>query len=115
MSFHEFNSLTGRLKQSTQLQSLNPLPPRPLQSSEIPVMIYDSIKTKPLKVATPTENYSTLPPRMAALYKKYQADMTKPVYRMGGKKDRILYGISIIGVTIGFVMNIYYLNKGAKK
>ncbi|XP_076629218.1 uncharacterized protein LOC143345727 [Colletes latitarsis] len=115
MSFHEFNPLTGRLKQSTQPQSLSPLPPRSLQSSEIPVMIYDSVKTKPLKVANSTGNYSTLPPKMAALYKKYQADLSKPVYNMGGKMDKILFGVTSLAATACFVMNIYYLSKGAKK
>ncbi|KZC14669.1 PREDICTED: uncharacterized protein LOC107192784 [Dufourea novaeangliae] len=110
MSFHEFNPFTGRLKQSTQSQPLYPLSPQPLQSTELPVMMYDTIKTKPVKVASSTVgNYSTLPPKLAELYKKYQADLSKPSYTLGGRKDKVLYAISVVGVIAGFATNMYYL------
>ena len=115
MSFHEFNQFTGRLKQSTQTQALHPLSPRPLQTTEPPVMIYDSIKTKPVGVSPVQASYSTLSPKMAALMKKYQADLTKPSYMLGGKKDKVLMAITVALTGSLFVANMYYLFQTEKK
>lgn len=47
--------------------------PRPLQSTEPPVMIYDTVKTKPATTKVVAKaSYSTLSPKLAKLYKKYQ-------------------------------------------
>ena len=115
MSFHEFNQFTGRLKQSTQTQALHPVSPRPLQTTEPPVMIYDSIKTKPVGTSPAQASYSTLSPKMAALYKKYQADLTKPSYMLGGKKDKLLMAATVAMCGALFVTNVFYLFQTEKK
>ncbi|XP_076297749.1 uncharacterized protein LOC143217391 [Lasioglossum baleicum] len=109
MPFHEFNQVTGRLKQSANTQPLYPVSPRPLQSTEVDIM-YDSVRTKPVKVQSPLRaGLSTLSPKLAELFRKYQADLEKPVYTLGGKKDRVLYAITIVGLTVGFTLNMYGL------
>ncbi|XP_076673468.1 uncharacterized protein LOC143371765 [Andrena cerasifolii] len=114
MSFHEFNQFTGRLKQSTQTQALHPVSPRPLQATE-PIMIYDSIKTKPVGTSPAQASYSTLSPRMAALYKKYQADLTKPSYMLGGKRDKVLMAVTVALTGALALSNMYYVIKTEKK
>ncbi|XP_076239374.1 cytochrome c oxidase subunit 7A2-like, mitochondrial [Calliopsis andreniformis] len=109
MSFHEFNPFSGRLRRSTQSQSLSPVLPRPLQSAEVPVMIYDTIKTKPVGAKSTQGNYSTLSPKMAELYKKYQADLSKPSYLLAGKRDKIMYAITIALTVATTLANSYYL------
>nr|XP_033338070.1 uncharacterized protein LOC117227163 [Megalopta genalis] len=111
MSFHEFNPFTGRLKQSTKVQPLYPVNPRPLQSIEIDIM-YDSIKTKPVKTTAPgTAGYSTLDPKLAKLYRKYQANLETYSYTLGGRKDRILVAATVLLTVTGFAANVYNLIK----
>ncbi|XP_053978238.1 cytochrome c oxidase subunit 7A1, mitochondrial [Hylaeus volcanicus] len=116
MSVHEFNPFTGRLKQSTSTRPLYPLSPRPLQSAEPPVIMYDTILTKPVKVESPRSGkFSTLPPKLAELQKKYQADMSKPVYLMGGMKDKILFRFTVVATAVAFATNMYYILRGPQQ
>ncbi|CAK9794807.1 hypothetical protein ANTQUA_LOCUS87 [Anthophora quadrimaculata] len=107
MSFHQFNSTTGRLKQSTQLQALSPLLPRPLQKVDLPKMVYDTVKTKPVKTSPPAKSYSTLCPKIAKLQKEMQADLTKPVYLIRGTPDKILFGLTCV-LLLGSCINTAY-------
>ncbi|XP_017878785.1 uncharacterized protein LOC108624181 [Ceratina calcarata] len=116
MSFHQFNPLTGRLRQSSQLQSLYPLSPRPLEKSE-QIMMYDTNKTKP--VTTPQQGAkrfaSTVDATVAKFQKAYQVDPSKPTYLLRGKSDRLLLGINTAICVTSFVINMYYMNVLRKK
>ncbi|CAL1677910.1 unnamed protein product [Lasius platythorax] len=108
MPFYQFNSFTGRLKPSANFQPLYPL------RSE-PVMIYDTIKTKPLTV-TPKSGYCTdkpptLDPKMWAKYKHFQAALDKPVYLAGGRKDKILFGITVAYLGICTLQSLVFVAK----
>ncbi|XP_012062726.1 PREDICTED: uncharacterized protein LOC105626025 isoform X2 [Atta cephalotes] len=105
MPFYQYNSFTGKLKPSTNFQPLYPISPLPLQKSE-PVIIYDSIKTKPLTV-TPKSGYCTDKPvtldsKLWAKYKHYGVILKKdiPIYLAGGRRDKIMFGA--IATYIGF-------------
>ncbi|XP_076655403.1 uncharacterized protein LOC143360449 [Halictus rubicundus] len=102
MPFHEFNQVTGRLKQSANTQPLYPVSPRPVQSTEVDMM-FDSVKTKPVKVRSPiTAGLSTLSPKLAEVFRKYQIDLERPVYIIAGRKDKLLYALTVAGLTAGF-------------
>ncbi|XP_077276275.1 uncharacterized protein LOC143905041 isoform X1 [Temnothorax americanus] len=114
MPFYQFNSFTGRLKPSTNLQPLYPISPLPLQKSE-PVVIYDSIKTKPV-TATPKASYCTdkpptLDPKLWAKYKHFQAALDKPVYLAGGKKDKILFAFTVAYVGVCTLQSLVFIAK----
>ncbi|KAK2579527.1 hypothetical protein KPH14_010830 [Odynerus spinipes] len=96
MSFHEFNPFTGRLKESTHFQPFYPLKPSALQKSEPPAMIWDTINTKPVAVKSQTAGFaSSVDPKILEKFKHFQKDIHKPVYLMGGTKDKILFGITL--------------------
>ncbi|XP_018368819.1 PREDICTED: uncharacterized protein LOC108764910 isoform X3 [Trachymyrmex cornetzi] len=100
MPFYQYNSFTGKLKPSTNFQPLYPI------KSE-PVIIYDSIKTKPLTV-TPKSGYctggkpATLDTKLWTKYKHYGEALKKdiPVYLSGGRRDRVMFGA--IAAYVGF-------------
>ncbi|XP_078036586.1 uncharacterized protein LOC144469804 [Augochlora pura] len=111
MSFHEFNPFTGRLKQSTKIQPLNPLKPYPLQNREVEIM-YDSIKTKPVRTVAPgTAGYSTVNTKLLKLFKQYQTNLETASYTLGGRKDKIMIAASVILTVGGFGVNIFQLFK----
>ncbi|XP_071864519.1 uncharacterized protein [Bombus fervidus] len=115
MSFHQFNAFTGRLKQSTQLQALYPLSPRPLEKIEPIKMMFDSVKTKPSTVLSGKQNYCTVPAKIKKLQQEWQADLTKPTYLLRGGSDKmIVVGLSAF-IAIGFISNMYYLLQLKKK
>nr|XP_003706162.1 PREDICTED: uncharacterized protein LOC100882819 [Megachile rotundata] len=114
MSFYRFNSFTGRLTQVSQNQALNPLAPNKLQTTEVPSLIYDSIKTKPVQTAV-RRHKSTLHPRMEQLYKKFQEDMTKPSYLLRGTSDLIIFRICVALTTISLGFSAYYFIELKKK
>ncbi|KAK0089654.1 hypothetical protein PV325_006077 [Microctonus aethiopoides] len=96
MPSYEFNQFTGRLKNSLHIQPLYPIKPVPLPKTESPKMIWDTIKTKAVKTdVQQTSGYSTISPKVLAKMKHFQADMTKPVFLMGGTPDKILFGVTI--------------------
>ncbi|XP_032665964.1 uncharacterized protein LOC116841748 isoform X2 [Odontomachus brunneus] len=108
MPFYQFNSFTGSLKPSTNFQ-----PFFPIKTER--VMIYDTVKTKPA-VVTSTAGYCTnkprtLDPKMWAKYKHFQANLDKPVYLMGGKKDKILFGFTVAYVGLCTMQSFYFLIK----
>ncbi|XP_011175365.1 uncharacterized protein LOC105207538 [Solenopsis invicta] len=114
MRFYQFNSFTGRLKPSTSFQPLYPISPLPLQKTE-PVMIYDSIKTKPVTV-TPAASYCTekprtLDPKMWAKFKHYAATIDKPVYLAGGKKDKMLFLFTVGYVGVCTLQSLVFIAK----
>ncbi|KAG7213366.1 hypothetical protein KM043_002661 [Ampulex compressa] len=115
MPFHQFNQLTGRLKESTQLNPFSPIPPVPLQSSEPPKMFFDTVKTKPVQTETATAHKSTLPLKMEKMYKFFQADVHRPVYRYCGKKDSILFGITATLVFASFARSLKFIVDEANK
>ncbi|GAB1863251.1 Cytochrome c oxidase subunit 7A-related protein, mitochondrial [Camponotus japonicus] len=115
MPFYQYNSFTGRIKPSANFQPLYPLSPVPLQRTEPPVMIYDTIKTKPVTV-TPKSGYSTdkptsLDPKLYQKFKLFQANMDNPVYLAGGKKDKILFGITVAYIGICTVQSLVFAAK----
>ncbi|XP_018406936.1 PREDICTED: uncharacterized protein LOC108783016 isoform X2 [Cyphomyrmex costatus] len=107
MPFYQYNSFTGKLKPSTNFQPLYPI------KSE-PVVIYDSIKTKPVTI-TPKAGYCTdkpptLNPKLWAKYKHYGEALQKdiPVYIAGGKSDKIIFGL--VCATVGIcTLNSFYV------
>ncbi|XP_011878475.1 PREDICTED: uncharacterized protein LOC105567859 isoform X2 [Vollenhovia emeryi] len=108
MPFYQYNSFTGRLKPSGNLQPLYPI------KSE-PVMIYDSIKTKPVTV-TPKASYCTdkpptLDPKLWSKYKHFQAAIEKPVYLAGGKKDKMLFAFTVAYVSVCTVQSLVFVAK----
>ncbi|XP_043802176.1 uncharacterized protein LOC122719951 [Apis laboriosa] len=112
MSFHQFSAFTGRLKQSTQLQALYPLSPKPLEKIEAPKMMFDSIKTKIASTSNSiSRNHSTIPEKMKKLQQEWQADLSKPTFLLRGTSDLIIYRLTIATTLIGFVVNLYYLNE----
>ncbi|XP_076174266.1 uncharacterized protein LOC143150110 [Ptiloglossa arizonensis] len=115
MSFHEFNPVTSRLKESTRPQPLYPVSPRPLKNIENPVMFYDSIKTKPVKTMLNRQaEYSTLSPRMATLYKKFQRDLTIPSYLLAGTRDVIIIRSLWVGTMASFAYSMCKLYEISK-
>ncbi|XP_050449998.1 uncharacterized protein LOC126850751 isoform X1 [Cataglyphis hispanica] len=115
MPFYQYNSFTGRIKPSTSFQPLYPLSPIPLQRTEPPVIIYDTIKTKPVSV-TPKSGYCTdkpptLDPKMWAKYKHFQAVIDKPVYLAGGKKDKILFGVTVAYLGLCTLQSLVFIAK----
>lgn len=114
--------------------------PLPLQKME-PVMIYDSIKTKPLTVTSKagycTDKPPTLDPKLWAKYKHFQvsvhndqfqlqyyvdflyiisclqAAIDKPVYLAGGKGDKILLGITVALCALGTLQSFVFIAKEA--
>ncbi|XP_008551005.1 uncharacterized protein LOC103573625 [Microplitis demolitor] len=106
MVLREFNRLAGRLQASAKLHPLYPIKPVPLSKADSPKIIYDSIKTKAVTVdqVVGTASYSTLPPRLVAKMKKYQADVTKPVFLINGTPDKILFGTTVFLTFIGLGM-----------
>ncbi|XP_012271154.1 uncharacterized protein LOC105694777 [Orussus abietinus] len=112
MPFNEFNSLTGRLKESTKLQPLYPISPIRADKVEPPVIMFDSIRTKPVKTITSqqvAEYSSKIDPKMAANFKKFQ-DWTKPVYLLGGTRDKVFFGINLVLTGIGLCFSVRTLN-----
>ncbi|KAF7992785.1 hypothetical protein HCN44_005129 [Aphidius gifuensis] len=107
MPSHQFDKFTGRLKNSTNFQPLSPIAPVPLQQAEPPKMIWDSIKTKPATILSGPQaaNMSTCCPRVLANQKKFQPPnyMEKEVWKMGGRKDKVLFGITCALMLYGFV------------
>ncbi len=107
MPCDQFKSFTGRLKESSQLQPLYPISTNPLNKLNPPKMIWDSIKTKPLKTtSTSSAAFSTLDPKLIAKYKKFQTNLEKPVYLMGGTPDKILFGITCALVAAGVIQSL---------
>ncbi|XP_011252145.1 uncharacterized protein LOC105248832 isoform X2 [Camponotus floridanus] len=109
MPFYQYNSFTGRIKPSANFQPLYPL------RTEPPVMIYDTIKTKPLTVI-PKSGYSTdkpasLNPKMLQKFKFFQTSIDKPVYLAGGKKDKILFGFTVAYVGICTLQSLVFVAK----
>ncbi|XP_003426168.1 uncharacterized protein LOC100115623 isoform X2 [Nasonia vitripennis] len=79
----------------------------PLNKLNPPNMIWDSIKTKTLKTtSTSSAAFSTLDPKLIAKYKKFQANLEKPVYLMGGTPDKILFGITCVLVAAGVIKSL---------
>ncbi|XP_003689911.1 uncharacterized protein LOC100870212 [Apis florea] len=111
MSFHRFSAFTGRLKQSTQLQALYPLSPKPLEKIEAPKMMFDSIKTKVASTSNFSRHHSTIPPKMKKLQQEWQADLSKPTFLLRGTSDLILYRFTIVTTVLGFIINLYYINE----
>ncbi|PBC31196.1 Cytochrome c oxidase subunit [Apis cerana cerana] len=110
MSFHQFNAFTGRLKQSTQLQALYPLSPKPLEKIETPKMMFDSIKTKIASTSSSLSRHqSTIPPKMKKLQQEWQVDLSKPSFLLRGTSDLIIYRVTVATTLLGFVM-IYKIN-----
>ncbi|XP_012535270.1 uncharacterized protein LOC105836052 [Monomorium pharaonis] len=114
MPFFQFNSFTGRLKPSTSFQPLYPISPRSLPEGQ-PVMIYDTIKTKPVRV-TPKASYctdkpSTLDPKLWAKFKHFQAALDKPVYLAGGKKDKMLFAFTVAYVGVCTLQSLVFIAK----
>ncbi|XP_012222344.1 uncharacterized protein COX7AL2 [Linepithema humile] len=114
MPFYKYNSFTGSIKPSTNFQPLYPISPRSLQKSE-PVIIYDTIKTKPLTI-TPKSGYCTdkprtLDPKLWAKFKHYQAIIDKPVYLAGGKKDKLLFGFTVAYVGLCTLQSVVFIAK----
>ncbi|XP_018311067.1 uncharacterized protein [Mycetomoellerius zeteki] len=110
MPFYQYNSFTGKLKPSTNFQPLYPI------KSE-PVIIYDSIKTKPLTV-TPKSGYCTNKPLTldTTVWKKYKLfgealrkDM--PIHVSGGRKDKLLYGFIATYVGLCTLNSFYFIAK----
>lgn len=99
MPFHQFNSFTGRLKESSRLDPFYPISPAPLDKAE-QIMIYDSVKITPVKAgaATQAAGYSTLPTKFAEAFKRFQVDIHSPIFVMGGPKDKALYMATAIAV-----------------
>ncbi|KAI4489042.1 hypothetical protein M0804_004540 [Polistes exclamans] len=96
MTYYEFNPFTGRLKESTRFQPYYPLKPSALNTAE-QKLIWDIMTTKPAEVkSSASVGSSTVDPKLLAKYKFFQKDIHKPVYLMGGAKDRILFGITIV-------------------
>ncbi|XP_057336743.1 uncharacterized protein LOC130675211 [Microplitis mediator] len=105
MVLREFNRLAGKLQASAKLHPLYPIKPMPLSKADSPKIIYDSIKTKPVTVdRVATASYSTVPPRLLAKMKKYQADVTKPVFLINGTPDKIFFGITVALTVVGLGM-----------
>ncbi|XP_014468312.1 PREDICTED: uncharacterized protein LOC106741134 isoform X2 [Dinoponera quadriceps] len=104
MSFHKFNPFTGRLKPATNFQ-----PFYPLKTEQM--MIYDTIKTKPATITAKadycTDKPRTLDPKMWAKYKHFQSDLKKPVYLMGGRKDKVLFGITVALIAVSTAQSLY--------
>ncbi|XP_015184745.1 PREDICTED: uncharacterized protein LOC107070764 [Polistes dominula] len=97
MTYYEFNPFTGRLKESTRFQPYYPLKPSALSKVE-QTLIWDTMKTKPAEVksaASVSSSSSSVDPKLLEKYKFFQRDIHKPVYLMGGTKDKILFGITI--------------------
>ncbi|XP_058810183.1 uncharacterized protein LOC131675272 [Phymastichus coffea] len=118
MPFYQFNSSTGRLKKSAYLQPLYPTSTHPLNKKELLEMIWDSIKTKPLRTISPSSmGFSTLNPKMLAKYKKFQVNVEKPVYLMGGSPDKILFTTTCILVVAGVAqcLKLFYDMANPKK
>ncbi|XP_043502011.1 uncharacterized protein LOC122524033 [Polistes fuscatus] len=95
MTYYEFNPFTGRLKESTRFQPYYPLKPSALNTAE-QKLIWDTMATKPAEVK-PSASVSTssVDSKLLQNYKFFQRDIHKPVYLMGGTKDRVLLGITI--------------------
>ncbi|XP_018356438.1 PREDICTED: uncharacterized protein LOC108756837 isoform X1 [Trachymyrmex septentrionalis] len=118
MPFYQYNSFTGKLKPSTNFQPLYPISPLPLQKSE-PVIIYDSINTKPLTV-TPKSGYctdkpATLSPKMWAKYKYFGKTLQKdiPVYLSTGRRDKIIFGAIVTSIGFCTLNSIYFAVKNS--
>ncbi|XP_014229469.1 uncharacterized protein LOC106654213 [Trichogramma pretiosum] len=103
MPHYKYSSLAGRLLPSqTHLQPLHPTSLLPVDKADPPKMIWDSIKTKTLKTAPlSAASFSTLDPKLLAKYKKFQANVEKPVFLMGGPPDKILFGATCAIVVVG--------------
>ncbi|XP_011702134.1 PREDICTED: uncharacterized protein LOC105458491 [Wasmannia auropunctata] len=114
MPFYQYNSFTGKLKPSVNFQPLYPLSPLPLQKGD-PVIIFDTVKTKPVMV-TPKASYCTdkpptLDPKMWAKYKHFQAVIDKPVYLAGGKKDKALFLFTAAYVGVCTLQSLVFIAK----
>ncbi|XP_011340872.1 uncharacterized protein LOC105281377 isoform X2 [Ooceraea biroi] len=109
MRFYQFNAFTGRLKQSTKFQPLYPVKAEP-------VMIYDTIKTKPVTI-TPALNYctdkkpATLSPKMWAEYKYFASVIDKPVYLAKGAKDKFWFRFTVAYVGLCTLQSFYFIAK----
>ncbi|XP_011144701.1 uncharacterized protein LOC105186306 isoform X2 [Harpegnathos saltator] len=108
MPFYQFNPFTGGLKSSTSFQPLYPLKTER-------VMIYDTIKTKPVAVTAKagycTDKPRTLDPKMWTKFKHFQAHIDKPVYLLGGKKDKLLFGFTVLYVAVCTAQSAVFLIK----
>ncbi|XP_051156019.1 uncharacterized protein LOC127278363 [Leptopilina boulardi] len=119
MPFFKFSHLTGRLTENNRLIPLNPIKPIPLESAEIPVIKYDTIKTQAVKSAPATgtqktnSEYGRLHPKNHALMKTLQADLEAPVFLARGAPDKILFGITFALVVGGVLESLRFLVRKA--
>ncbi|XP_033231053.1 uncharacterized protein LOC117182120 [Belonocnema kinseyi] len=128
MPFHQFSHFTGRLRQSNQLLPLYPIPPVPLQSSEPPQMMFETIKTKPVQAAAAGSAGSAgsaasklndfgphVSPKNREFMRKLQSDLEAPVFLAKGLPDKILFGITVALVTVGMIESIRFIYLRATK
>ncbi|XP_017798218.1 PREDICTED: uncharacterized protein LOC108579245 isoform X2 [Habropoda laboriosa] len=78
--------------------------PRPLEKN-LPQMMYDTIKTKPVATASSTQHYSTVSPKILKLRQEMQADMTKPVFLIRGTRDKVCFGVTVALAAVCTVLN----------
>ncbi|XP_072753408.1 uncharacterized protein [Anoplolepis gracilipes] len=113
MPFYQYNSFTGSIKPSTNFQPLFPLSSIPLHKVQ-QIIVHDP-NTKLVNV-TPKSGYCTdkpptLDPKMWAKFKHFGAAIDKPVYLAGGKKDKILFGITVAYVGVCTLQSLVFVMK----
>ncbi|XP_047359118.1 uncharacterized protein LOC124952781 [Vespa velutina] len=114
MTHNEFNPFTGRLKKSTRFQPLYPLNPSILNTSEQKI-IWDTMMTKPAEVKSQGVGQTTIDPKLLEKYSFFQKDLNKPVYRLAGGRDKILYGVTLAIMSVALVDAGTFLYELAKK
>ncbi|XP_043271016.1 uncharacterized protein [Venturia canescens] len=118
MPSYQFNHFTGRLRESTHFQPLYPISATPLHSADPPKMIYDTIKTKPATAGSARSWSSTvqegkLPEKMLKTMVAYQKDVEAPIFLIKGTPDKIMFGMSCVGLAITMGMAFEFLLRRA--
>ncbi|KAI4501539.1 hypothetical protein M0802_003416 [Mischocyttarus mexicanus] len=125
MTYYEFNPFTGRLKESTKFQPYYPLKPSALNKAD-QKLIWDIMATKTAEIKSSSaevkakslpgvDSYRGVDPKLVAKYKFFQRDLSKPVYLMGGTKDRILFGVTIAITCLAAADVAKFLYEAMKK
>lgn len=77
-------------------------------------MLANVLRTRLVAAATPSARFaSTLDPKIASKMKKFQKDVNKEVYLMGGAGDKILFYLTCAGVAVGSAWSFSILWKMA--